>query len=852
MKKTINICKMLVKNILKKMKSFLKPVSERLKSKAKRQRSLYTHYYKRKRIQKRTILYEAHFGRGLLCNAYAIFYGLIKKEEFKRFKHIWIISDFEDNKEIINEYKYVTNVKFIRRDSRKYLKYLCSAKYIINNSTLPGFFTKRKEQIYINTWHGIPLKKLGYDMFDGNIAVANTVRNFLSVDFLISPNKFMTNIFTESYKLNGIFQGKIIEEGYPRNDFIFHTDRDVILNKLMKFGVEVDENKKIILYAPTWRGEDFFNPNCDIDEYCMFIDKIYEKVSREEYQILVKPHQIVYKFIKDDKRVLGRFIPATIDTNQLLSVVDILVSDYSSIFFDFLVTGRPILFYIPDIEYYNNYRGLYFQISDLPGPSSKSLEKIADWIIDIGNVNKKYKEVYEKTKKWACEYDDGNVTEKVIDIVFKRKTQGYKVLSGFCKNEKKKILLFRGNMDENGITYSYMNLLRLINYDKYDITAVVIKKNNNQVIQKILDLDKNARTLTRVSTWNGTLLEEFRNEIILKYGMNNKLCKWIFPKKIYQREYRRCFGNCQFDYVIDFSGYSPFYNLLLLQAKNSKRLVWQHTDLDNDRKKVVNNVMVHKYTLGTVISLYPYYDKIVSCSKSVMKVNREKLSTDETFAKFTYAKNTIDFQRVLGGIKNDNVLKVNKKNYLIKEGVKIKDQYKEVTLLLAPIMKNINFVTMGRMSPEKNHISLINGFALLNKEYSNTHLYIIGEGPLKKSEYKLVKDLQLEESITFTGNLNNPFSLINLCDCFVLPSIHEGQPLTILEARALGIQIIVSNFSTVEDSLIKDGQYLIGTDINEIYKGLKAFILGRVPNYKFDYNKYNLEAYGEFSNLFDA
>ncbi len=161
--------------------------------------------------------------------------------------------------------------------------------------------------------------------------------------------------------------------------------------------------------------------------------------------------------------------------------------------------------------------------------------------------------------------------------------------------------------------------------------------------------------------------------------------------------------------------------------------------------------------------------------------------------------------------------------------------------------KNYCFVTIGRLSPEKNHLALIEGFSRLLKEHSTCYLYIIGDGPLKSQVKRKIQDLQLENRVILTGNIDNPFSVMQYCDCFILPSLHEGQPMVVNEARVMKMPIIISDFSSSNGILIENGQLVIGTDTEEIYNGMKAFIEGNVPYpYDFDPVKYNREAYQEF------
>ena len=333
-------------------------------------------------IKEKCILYEAFGGRGMTCSPHAIFKYLLTQTEFQEYLHVWVIDDFSDNEPWMGLYRDDPNVKFIKFQSVEYREYLATAKYLINNVSFPGYFTKRKEQIFVDTWHGIPLKTIGFDIPAGKVSAGNTVRNFLAADYLIAPNHFMTEIYENAFKMKNLYPGKILEIGQPRNDSYFHTDREAIFKKLQMAGVEADPKKKLILYAPTWKGSRYSSPDTSLDAYEKMIRTIEENVDTREYQVLVKPHQIVYYHIKDTVGITGQYIPATVDTNELLRATDVLISDYSSIYFDYLVSKKPILFFIPDLAEYKNYRGLYFGIDKLPGPVAETYEQLGDYVKD--------------------------------------------------------------------------------------------------------------------------------------------------------------------------------------------------------------------------------------------------------------------------------------------------------------------------------------------------------------------------------------------------------------------------------------------------------------------------------------
>src|SRR5690606_37433741 len=148
--------------------------------------------------------------------------------------------------------------------TNKYFYYLTTCKYLFNNSTFPNLFTVKDEQVYINTWHGTPLKYMGFDIKGNPFVTSNVLRNFLSADFILSPNKFTTNVFKNSFKLKDIYSGTILEEGYPRIDLTVNANKPEIINELKNLNLKL-EDKKIILYAPTWKGIDITQPRNDLE-----------------------------------------------------------------------------------------------------------------------------------------------------------------------------------------------------------------------------------------------------------------------------------------------------------------------------------------------------------------------------------------------------------------------------------------------------------------------------------------------------------------------------------------------------------------------------------------------------------
>ncbi len=334
----------------------------------------------------------------------------------------------------------------------------------------------------------------------------------------------------------------------------------------------------------------------------------------------------------------------------------------------------------------------------------------------------------------------------------------------------------------------------------------------------------------------------------------------LFPKKAYEREIRRLFGESTFDYVIDYEGYSNFFATLCLMHKHAKTYIWMHNDMRSEYDTKF-------HWLKKIFALYPKFDYLVSCSCQIMEVNEKCFSSQVSKEKFRFAKNCIDFQSVYAGSTDANIVC---KNGLYYYGV-LKRQYASASLQLFPLQPGcfdgmnaglelcdsgkkvengvVRFVNVARLSVEKNQTELIRAFARLAGEYKDVMLYLIGEGPQRKVLEKLILQLNLSERVILTGNLRNPFGLMRQCSCFILPSVHEGQPLVVFEARALHLPIILSDYSSVGGSVVDDGQYIVHQDADSIYEGLLAFMNGKVPSdYVFQDEIYNKQAYAEFEN----
>lgn len=826
---------------------FLNPLKKYINIKEYRNKAIYSSFYKRFNIKNNFIFYESRDGKSMTDNPYAIFKHLLKNDPKQKFIHIWSI-DTKNNLNFYKEqYKNYKNVRFVLRMSNKYFYYLTTSKYLFNNSTFPNIFTIKDEQIYVNTWHGTPLKYMGFDIKDNPFGTSNVLRNFLSTDYILSPNQFTTNIFYNSFKLKNLYNGEILEEGYPRIDLTVNANKSEVKSSLERLNIKL-QNKKILLYAPTWKGDNVSKPRNDLEQIYNDI-KVLETQLGSEYDVLTKVHPFLYQEAESFDLLQDYLVPDTFDTNELLSIVDILITDYSSIFFDFLVTKKPIIFYMWDYDDYKTHRGIYINPDKLPGPICTDIDSVTSKIKNIEEVRTKYYDKYNLFVKEYCYHDYGNVTEKIVNKIFNFNNKSPSRLSKKVNMKKEKILFYPGGFKNNGITTALINLLDNIDHDKYDITLLTTINKNSEVLSNMKKLHSKVRLVFKIGRINQTLLEDYRNYVTKHRGVTNNILKKIYPSKMYKREFKRTFGKANFDYIIDYSGYSMFWAKLLLAGSAKKKLIFMHSDLYSDMYKIINGRRPHFINLRGVFSLYKYFDELVSVSEATMNLNREKLTSFIKNTKINYVNNAINPKKIIQLSQDDSdVFYKNNKPFIIS----IRKNKNNISLVHTPLPEsndgNINFINLGRLSPEKGQDQLIEAFSKVHSKFENTRLYIVGEGVEREKLENLIKSLNLEDSVFLTGHLNNPFYLMNKCNAFILSSHYEGQPLVLLEALTLNLPVLATDIIANRD-LLNNGKYgmLVENSIDGLIKGIMAIINNN--NYKssaFDAENYNKFAMKSF------
>ena len=367
----------------------------------------------------KSIVFGAYNGKSYACSPKAVYEYMLKDDFFSDYKFVWLFENPDDHLDLQNN----KNTVLVKNRTKLCKKYLHTARYIILNYRAPDYWTPAKKQVYIQCWHGTPLKRLGYDILTSDNAM-NSIEEIqkkyktdaLRINYLLSSCKFTTEKFATAWNLEN-FNKKdaLIEIGYPRNDILSKYTQEQVEKIKVKLGL-LNSEKKIILYAPTWRDNQYDASKGYVYSNPVDFDLLNKKLS-DDYIILFRAHYMVANHF-DFKQYEGFIYDVSDydDINELYIISDYLITDYSSVFFDYAILERPIFFYMYDMdEYANEMRGFYIDVNELPGPIVKTETELIKAI--KANSKDNYKEML---REFNCKYNeknDGKAAERLADII---------------------------------------------------------------------------------------------------------------------------------------------------------------------------------------------------------------------------------------------------------------------------------------------------------------------------------------------------------------------------------------------------------------------------------------------------
>lgn len=364
-------------------------------------------------VDKNLILFESGIGKQFGDSPKDIYEEILKQK--LNYKKVWVYN---------KHHRFLDpNTKRIQRLTPHYYYYLLRAGYWVNNQNFPTYIKKRSKTTYLQTWHGTPLKKMLYDIKEVKGRSDDYVQRVGQAvqywDYLISPSAYASHAFRSAFK----YKNKIIESGYPRNDIFFKKDKDALASEVLN-RLHLPVNKKVILYAPTFRDNKVSNKNRFLFDIEMDLNKMRKELG-EDYIVLLRMHVVIVSKLEIDDSLKSFVFNVSNypDIQELQLISDILITDYSSVMFDYANTGKPILFFTYDLaDYRDNIRGFYMDFeNEAPGPLLFNTDEIIKSIVNIDQTIENYKEKYLAFHEKYCSLEDGKASKRVVEKIFKGK-----------------------------------------------------------------------------------------------------------------------------------------------------------------------------------------------------------------------------------------------------------------------------------------------------------------------------------------------------------------------------------------------------------------------------------------------
>lgn len=369
-------------------------------------------------VREKLVLFETFNGKSPSDNPYAIYEELIK--HVNKDNLYWGIKK-ANLKEARQQYP---ELNLVSRFSIKWLWIAARANFWVFNSRMPQWLKKNKGTVYIQTWHGTPMKKLGIDIEEVSMPGTSTElykKNFIFEtnrwDYLIAPNQYSKEIFKQAFQ----FKNKFLEIGYPRNDELVNNKQNDQLQKKLKNQIIGKETGRVILYAPTWR-DDYFIKKGSYKFFMPFdLSKALSCLSEED-TLIIRPHYLVGESINITGYEDRVKVCINENINDLYLISDLLITDYSSVMFDFAILKRPMLFYSYDMAHYKErLRGFYFDYSKVPGPIAEDEKSFYDLLAQYssGEIFSHLIEQVESFAKIYTSWEQGIASKQVVELIEK-------------------------------------------------------------------------------------------------------------------------------------------------------------------------------------------------------------------------------------------------------------------------------------------------------------------------------------------------------------------------------------------------------------------------------------------------
>lgn len=707
-------------------------------------------------LQPRVVLYESSLGASTSCNPLAICREFLDDPAFGDLLHVWSI---EPNASIHPSLRDRDNVVFVRKGSSGHFRYLATAGSIINNSTIEYNFTKRDGQRYLNTWHGVPWKTMGRDNASEPFAYGNIARNFLHADVVLAPDEHTIDVLSRGHDVDELAAHKFARAGYPRNDLAVNLGSDERERIRAELGVPAGD--ALVLYMPTWQGT-FGERNAEVQQ----VLDTAAKLGAPGLRVAVRAHHYVgAAFRTASSSASFAYVPSHFDTNELIGAADAVVTDFSSVLFDAAAVGVPVVKLTENLDDYSAARGLYFSADEVPGFNASSLDAARAALHDAVQNPKHFIAQYAAQTARFSSPEVGTSARRAIDLLF-----GEAESHGAVARQRS-VLLSTGGLPANGITRSVRSLIAELDGTPY--SPYLIPNRNaleGAAPETLADVRRYAKVLPMVTLHAGTRMErEALQFFSTRRYLDFPLVKQ-FIKSGQQREARRLFGATEFHAAVEFSAYDA-KNIALIgygvRVNGGKRGIIFH----NEMWKEIEN----KYPrLKPGFLSMDEMDFCASVSDGVRDYNAQTLHEHlgVPIDKHITIENTINVAE-------------------IRALAEVPLDAEDLEWYATP---GAHAAFIARLSHEKNHAAFFTALAEQREHLSRpVKVTCMGDGPLRLELQRLIDDLGIGDLVRLRGQVPNPQAHLKAAGALVLPSLHEGQPLVLLEALTIGSPVIATD-----------------------------------------------------------
>lgn len=736
------------KIIIEKIDSDIRNKNYKLKSKL-----LYKIMCRLLPIKKNLVMFQSFGGRSYSGNPkYVYEYA---KDNHKKLKFVWALR---------NQFEHVPGpVIKVKLESLKYYYYLARAEYIVSNLNMQNGVRKRKGAKFIQTWHGTPLKRISFDVNKNSPAYdAKFLRGFAKRvrkwDYLLAQNTFSKEAFRSAFR----YKGHIDVIGHPLNDILVKNDSEKI-NEI-KTNLKIDKNKKVILYAPTWRDNSRYILDLDIE-------KLYEKL-HDEYVLLIKTHYFVNTSLEVNKFDGFVYDVSKYEDIQELSLIsDVLITDYSSVMFDFAATKKPMVFYCHDLEYYKGkLRGFYFDFEEeAPGPIVKTSEEIADVIANIEEIHLSYKDKYNKFHERFAYLEDGTSSKRACASIFN------------LGKKKKKIYFLSFNVFGMGGTgRTVINTAESLIEHGYDVELIsVLGDKNDQYfdinedikVSLLVDKSKKKTRLERVLNARPSILIDKDDEFYSSFSL---LTDFKIVKKLIKLRKAILVST------------RPGFNIMLtkyFKLRRFKVIGQEHLNFNIHPKNLQKQIKKYYKKLDLLMTLTEadtvgYIKEVPECKNKIVKVPN--------------AVPTLEHSEI--------------------------------------VEKKKQIIAAGRLVPQKGFDLLIKTAPKIIEKHPDWVIKIFGKG----RDHEYLRDLIIENGVEKNVFLMGPSKKIEKemqeSEIYVLSSRYEGFGMVIVEAMDVRLPVVSFDCPEGPREIItneKDGILVETENLDELANQINRLIEDR-------------------------